>query len=411
MVVHAGGQAGTAVVAEGVGGHGQDGRAGMARHGAQGAGGLQAVHHRHLHVHQHQVVVALGGQAHGLLAIGGQVDLDAHRLQQFAGHLLVDQVVFGQQHPLAAGTLLQRTLVRLGLAAVLHRAAPGLAVQAVDAGRQRRQRQRLGQRLHRTAAQAMQRQRRLRVVDDQQAGRHAVITQARPQLAQRRQAVGAGHVGVQQQQLVGAAALLGQQGHLHRLVTASHAVDLHAQAAQQVGQRGAGLGQVVGHQGAPARQARTIGQHRLAGTLEVGGEPEAAALALHRVHAHVAAHQQGQPPGDGQAQAGAAEAPGGGGVGLLEGVEQAGDLVGRHAHAGVAHREAQPQRVGIGAHQLAAQQHRAAVGELHRIAHQVQQCLRDPGRVAAQQAGHTLGLEHQLQPLGARTLGHQGAGA
>ena len=409
MVVHASVQAGAAVIAEGVGGHRQDGRARVLRHGAQCAGGGQAVHHRHLHVHQHQVVVPLRGQLHRLLPIGRQVDRHAHGLQQRGGHLLVDRVVFGQQHAQASSSQLQRALMRLRLGAVWQRPLPGLAVQPVDAGRQCRQCDGLEHTLQHAGLGCRCAGQRLAIVNDQDAGRQAGLAQVLAQLAQGGRAVGAGHAGIEQQQRIRAALAAGLQRGLHRFVATGHAVDLHAHAAQQVGQRGTGLGQVVGHQHAAARQARAVGVARLAGALEVGGEPEAAALALHRVHAHVTPHQDGESAGDGQAQAGAAEAPGGGRVGLLEGVEQAADLVRRHAHAGVTHREAQPQGVGVGAHQLAAQHDGAPVGELHRIAHQVEQRLRHPRGVAAQQRRHALGLEHQLQPLGARALGHQRA--
>ena len=49
----------------------------------------------------------------------------------------------------------------------------------------------------------------------------------------------------------------------------------------------------------------------------------------------VAAHDLAKPLGDGQAEAGATEAPGGAGVGLGEGLEEAADLLGGHADAGV----------------------------------------------------------------------------
>jgi hypothetical protein len=47
---------------------------------------------------------------HGLPAIGRHLDLQAHRLQQFAGHFLVDGVVLGQQDALAAMVPPQRLL-------------------------------------------------------------------------------------------------------------------------------------------------------------------------------------------------------------------------------------------------------------------------------------------------------------
>ena len=64
-----------------------------------------AVHDRHLQVHQHQRPgqgIGGGGQAvQGLLAVVGDVDAEADRLQEFDGDLLVDRVVLDQQHPQA----------------------------------------------------------------------------------------------------------------------------------------------------------------------------------------------------------------------------------------------------------------------------------------------------------------------
>ena len=74
---------------------------------------------------------------------------------------------------------------------------------------------------------------------------------------------------------------------------------------------------------------------------QLGREPEPAADAGRAVDADLAAHQLRQTPRDRQAQAGAAEAARGRAVGLLEGREQAGDLVGRDADAGVRDLEAQ----------------------------------------------------------------------
>ena len=63
------------------------------------------------------------------------------------------------------------------------------------------------------------------------------------------------------------------------------------------------------------------------------------------MHTDLAAHQFGQALADGQAQAGAAIAACGGGVGLLEALEQAIDLLGGQANTGVAHLEAQQHRI------------------------------------------------------------------
>ena len=78
-------------------------------------------------------------------------------------------------------------------------------------------------------------------------------------------------------------------------------------------------------------------------TRQPGGEPETAATPQLAAGPGFATHQAGQVAGDGQAQAGAAVAPGGGAVGLLEGPEQAAEVLGRDAHARVGHFKAQVQ--------------------------------------------------------------------
>ena len=78
VIVHAGAQAGLAILVEGIGGHREDWRAGVAGQAADQAGGGEAVEHRHLHVHQDQVV---GGRARfvdGDLAVVGDVDCQAN---------------------------------------------------------------------------------------------------------------------------------------------------------------------------------------------------------------------------------------------------------------------------------------------------------------------------------------------
>ena len=102
MGAHAGVQRRPFVLGKGVGRHGDDGNGGRVRplQGADGPGGLVAVHHRHLDVHQNGVKLplrrpleALQRQAailHNLT--GGPLDL-----QQLREDFRVDGVVFGGQ--------------------------------------------------------------------------------------------------------------------------------------------------------------------------------------------------------------------------------------------------------------------------------------------------------------------------
>ena len=100
--VHAGGAAALHVIRSGVGGHGQHRQVAQLRQLAQGQGGAQSVHHRHLHVHQHQVVALVAELVERDLAVLCQVHQQARLVQQFARHLLVQRVVFHQQHARAA---------------------------------------------------------------------------------------------------------------------------------------------------------------------------------------------------------------------------------------------------------------------------------------------------------------------
>ncbi len=94
-----------AVGGKGVGRHGKDGHIVVGTvTGADTAGGLHAVHHRHLHVHEHRKIAA-GGRLfkhfHCLLPVLGPVHFQTNALQQLHGDLSVQGIVLGQQHPFA----------------------------------------------------------------------------------------------------------------------------------------------------------------------------------------------------------------------------------------------------------------------------------------------------------------------
>ena len=127
------------------------------------------------------------------------------------------------------------------------------------------------------------------------------------------------------------------------------------------------------------------------GQLQRQGEPEGAALARAGLDADLPAHQLDQTLADGEPQARATKAPRGGLVGLAEGLKQSRDLLGAQADAGVAHRETQPPPVLVGRsgrfvgplQRPHGQPHRAAVGELDRVADQVVQHLPQAQGIAA----------------------------
>lgn len=97
VVIHAGGEAFFGVAGEGFGGEGDDEGAGLEVVGAEGGGGGEAVEFGHLHVHEDEVVGLGEGGGDGLVAVGGEVGVDAELGEHGLGDLTVDEVVFGEE--------------------------------------------------------------------------------------------------------------------------------------------------------------------------------------------------------------------------------------------------------------------------------------------------------------------------
>ena len=153
------------------------------------------------------------------------------------------------------------------------------------------------------------------------------------------------------------------------------------------------------------RRGRRFGGRRRLGPAQRQGEAEGAALARRADDGQFAAHQLDQPAGDGQPQAGTAVLARGRGIGLRKGIENAGELVGGNADAGIAHGKGQGQRLGLLPFEADGEHHLAALGELDRVADQIEQHLAQPGRVPAQLAGEgriDVGAEIQTAIAGAR---------
>ena len=110
-VIHPGIQAQRLILGEGIGCHGDNRQFSVFRHGADAAGGLQAIHHRHLHVHQYQIVAPFLQALDGLTTVLGDIDRKAeHFTQQFDRHFLIHPVVFGDQNPAAREVAAQAPL-------------------------------------------------------------------------------------------------------------------------------------------------------------------------------------------------------------------------------------------------------------------------------------------------------------
>ena len=134
--------------------------------------------------------------------------------------------------------------------------------------------------------------------------------------------------------------------------------------------------------------------------LQLGFEPEGAAQADRALQADPAAHQLDQLLGDRRPEARAAEAARGGLLGLREALENPLLRLGRDADPGIAHRELEAH-AGL-ALALAADVHgdAAMLGELHRIAGEIDQHLAQVVRIAAHRGGY-LGhdRDHELDAL------------
>jgi hypothetical protein len=320
VVVHAGFAALPALLGHCVGGHGDDGQMAEAGVLADLAGRLEAVHHRHLEVHQDEVEgVGPGGVegVEGETPVVGHVHGGAQLLQQAAGDELVDVVVFDQQDAQAGqrggagsglrrrgaavspGSAPRRWLRAGGGGGKLEPAVGAWEFGLVAEGGQ-------GDEPGRSGGVAGRAWRRRRLGRGPAAGRRGG-----PDGPPKDVEGGGGGVG--------AFAGVGQLGEelLEDVAGARVGVDhQHMQA-----------GRCLGWQ----RRGRL-------GAAEAEREAEAAALAGLAADFELAAHQLDQVARDGEAQAGAAEAPGHRAVGLGEGLEEAGDLAGVHADAGVARR-------------------------------------------------------------------------
>ena len=401
VVVHARGQAGGAVLAEGVRGHRDD------RHvqapAAQLACRLDAVAAGHLHVHQHHVVGRCEGHRDGPVTVLGELGAQADGAQQFECDFLVDRVVFGEQHAVAPAAPAQRGLGH----ARRHDRGQRLGLVAHHAGEhvvQRRGGDRLDEHRVEARRQRIAPHRRV-VVGGDQHGRRQAVAEALAQPAEQRDAVHRRHAPVEQQRVVGGAGARRPIGLFECLRAGVGLVHTHAEQAQPVAEGAACLGQVVHEQHATARQrgrCRRLG----AAMAEPRGEPEPAALAGCTLDTRCAAHQLGQPACQRETESGAAGAARGRAVELLEGVEQRGLALGRNAAAGVLHDETNVQALAFVGQAFGAHAHEAALGELDGVGQQVQQRLRQPGRVAEQPVGQGVGVDHQLEALLAGRVGH-----
>jgi len=98
-IIHSGSQASGLRILEIVGGKGDDRQPLTAgQHLSDGAGGLKAVHDRHLAIHQHQIEGSVARRLDRFLAVLDNGDDAIERLQEAGSDLLIDRVVFSKQN-------------------------------------------------------------------------------------------------------------------------------------------------------------------------------------------------------------------------------------------------------------------------------------------------------------------------
>ena len=142
-----------------------------------------------------------------------------------------------------------------------------------------------------------------------------------------------------------------------------------------------------------------------AGAIETRREPETAATPGFAVAADLAIHQLDQALADRQAQAHAAMLARIRLVHLGERIEQPRQDLRIDADAGVAHFETQAHRIRVGIDQTDFDHDLAALGELERVRHQVDQQLLQSRRSAPQCARHVgFDREQHFQPFFARAF-------
>ena len=140
----------------------------------------------------------------------------------------------------------------------------------------------------------------------------------------------------------------------------------------------------------------------------VDRDAEGAALARLGTHFDVAAQGLGQMLADAKAQSRAAELPRGRAIHLAERLEKFPDLFFVHADARVGHVEAQAQATAIGG-ESDGEADFALVGELDRVAHQIDQHLAQAQGVGEHGFGQGTGqFRLQLQLLRGGLRAHQG---
>ena len=351
---------------------------------------FEAVQNRHLNIHQYRVIRLLLHLLDRFLPIHRHIHLDPLAPQQFGGEFAVDLIIFDQQHPrarqVATGRRLRRTGGRLGLGPQ-NPATPQHRHNRVEQGgrRHRFDQKTINPRLFGPADHVFTaiggHHDHLGLPGN---GRIAVNTLGHLIAVHPR------HPPIHQHQVVGLFSSSGQRRQGVRPVQ-RHA-DIEMEEAQHLGQDFAGHLVVIHHQHPHPFEQRAGLLHqiaparlRLLGDLQMHGEPDGRALpGLRVLDPDPAPHPLDQILADRQPQARAAEPAGGGLIGLDEFFKQPGLNLRRHADARIAHIHLQGQRRFRGVDALQRQFDLAVLGELHRVAAQIEQNLPQAQGIADQ---------------------------
>ena len=408
VVVHPGGETPLAIAGHRVGGEGDDRRPPvrprLLLQPANLRGRRVAVHLWHLAVHQDRVDPPLFPRRHRPNAVRHRDDLVTQPFQRLHRHHLVHHVVLGQKDAQAPG------------------GGPGR--------RRHNRRQRCGgqiaeQNLHHRVEE-LRSPHRLEEHGGE-AGRTEGLLLATPIHRGKEDPAGGGqkgigldlppqgvavhfrHLHVEEGEAERATTGAGVAQEIQRRGAAGRLAHLHPPAGQVVADHLAVGGVVVHHQHGQPGEVLGWPLHRSLAHPQTEGEGKGGARTLGTHYLEVAPHPVHQPLADRQPEAGPSEAAGGRGVRLAEGVEEAGPRLVADPNPRVAHRKADRHPVALFGGEVNTQGDLTPLGELHRVAQEVEKDLAQPPRIAHHPAGDRLAhVDNQLDPLLRGAPRHQG---
>ena len=223
---------------------------------------------------------------------------------------------------------------------------------------------------------------------------------------ERLNAVHAGHPVVEKKDGIGLLFPIGRRNRFQCFFAGVDKIRAETEASENRRENKTRVLLVVGNEHALSRQTRKIGwqRRRRGGTLERNGDKKNAALSDGTLDANRTAHQFGQPLGDRQSQPGAPVISRRRICRLFEFRKETLDLFVRDPDAGVAYGEGENDATLILLCNPRRQIDSSGVGELDRIAHEVQKDLPEPIPVAAQERGNVVEIDRDRKVLSRRVF-------